>query len=88
MISHTYLVQYSFTCRHEEAENVEPEEDDWSDEGACTFSFDPDEERQKVAALAAARAYANYLDSLEEEDDTHPALHRVVYRLTSDEAVA
>lgn len=77
MIENEYVVQYAFPKTKEEGEEF------WSDEGACEFRFDPENDKSKTLALAAARAYEAYCNHAE-EDDEFPIIHRVVHRITSD----
>lgn len=88
-IKHEYVVQYDFACSN--PEHKQPDEDSWEDEGGCSYTFDPNDLREKELALEAANAYALYVahqDNKDLGDDDHKTVYRVVYRLTSDEVVS
>lgn len=76
-IVHEFVVQYSFPKMKDE------EEEHWSDEGGCNYTFDPEDPDNTDLAKAAAVAYAKYMDHCEKDED-FKVVHRVVHRISSD----
>lgn len=84
MIKHQYVVQYGF-----------PQNKDgdvhWEDEGSTqSFWFDPDNDKSRELARNAATASMLWCAWETNEDETDPDLilpHRVIHRITSDEAL-
>lgn len=84
MINHEYVVQYGFSIRQDNGDLS------WDDDGNWKFRFDPEDAEEASLARAAATATALYCAYVDAEGETDPDLilpHRVVHRITSDEAL-